>query len=142
MAEEEKTEKKETSLSKDAQKVLELVEKMSILELARLTKVMEDKFGVAPLSVSAVATPAAGGGKDTGEGEEKKSAYDIILQEVGDQKIAVIKAIRSINQDLGLKEAKDLVESAPKTVVEALPVEEAEKAKKTLEEAGAKVSLE
>ena len=77
----------------------------------------------------------------SGEEEEKKSAYDVVLQEVGDQKIAVIKAIRGINQDLGLKEAKDLVESAPKTVAEALPVEEAEKAKKTLEEAGATVEL-
>ena len=140
MAEEEKIEKKGTQLGKDAQKVLELVEKMSVLELARLTEAMEDKFGVAPLSVSTVAAPAAGAGAEVEE--EKKSAYNVVLQETGGQKIAVIKAVRAINQSLGLKEAKDLVESAPKTVAEALPVEEAEKAKKALEEAGAKVELQ
>lgn len=136
MAEEQKEEKIE--LSKNAEKVLELVEKMSILELSDLVKAMEDKFGVCP--VAAVAPQAAA---TSGEAEEKeeKSAYDVVLESVGEQKIAVIKAARTINRDLGLKEAKDLVEGAPKTLAENLPTEKAEEAKKALEEAGARVTL-
>ena len=138
MAKEEKNEEK-TELSKNAQKVLERVEGMSILELNRLVKAMEEKFDIAPLSAAAVPAVSTGGGE--GAAAEEKSAYDVVLQSVGEKKIAVIKAVRGINQSLGLKEAKDLVEGAPKTVAENLAVEEAEVAKKTLEEAGATVEL-
>ena len=145
MAEEEKTEKnteneKKPELSKNAQKVLELIEKMPILELLRLVKAMQEKFDIQPLA-AVTAAPAAGGNGGEAAVAEEKSAYDVVLTAVGEKKIPVIKAVRGINQSLGLKEAKDLVESAPKTVVEGLPTEEAEAAKKSLEEAGATVEL-
>ena len=139
----EAVEKKEaevdtSKLSADAKKVLEIVEKMTILELAELVKVMENKFGVsaaAPVAVAAAAAPAAA------EEVEEKSAYDVVLTNTGDQKIAVIKAIREINNTLGLVEAKQLTESTPKAVIEQAKKEDAEAAKAKLEEAGAKVEL-
>jgi len=130
-------EKETNTLSKNAEKVLELVREMSLLELNDLVKTMETEFDITPL---AAAIPQGAVEQETEEKSEK-SAYDIILENAGGQKIAVIKAVRSINQDLGLKEAKDLVEVAPKTVAENVPTEDAEKAKKALEEAGAQVSL-
>ena len=138
MTQEKETKKEKAVLSKDAEKILELIEKMSILELNELGKVMEEKFGVAPIAAAPQATATSGKAE---EEKKEKSAYDVVLESTGEQKIAVIKAVRTINQDLGLKEAKDLVEGTPKTVVENLPTEEAEKAKKTLEEAGAVVTL-
>jgi len=130
-------EKETNTLSKNAEKVLELVREMSLLELNDLVKTMETEFDITPL---AAAIPQGAIEQETEEKSEK-SAYDVILENAGGQKIAVIKAVRSINQDLGLKEAKDLVEGAPKTVAENVPTEDAEKAKKALEEAGAQVSL-
>jgi large subunit ribosomal protein L7/L12 len=123
-------------LSKDAQKVIEMVEKMTVLELADLVKVMEDKFGVsaaAPVAMAAAPAEAA-------PAEEEKSSFDIILKEAGSNKIGVIKVVREITE-LGLKEAKDLVEAAPQTVKEAVKKEEAEEMKAKFEEAGATVEL-
>lgn len=144
MAEEKETQQEEKQekieLSENAEKVLELVSELSVLELSRLVKAMEDKFDIQPM---AAAMPVAGGNGGNGNGEEEeKSAYDLVLKSGGDKKIGTIKALRAIDKNLGLKEAKDLVDNAPKTVVEAMPAEEAQEAKKTLEEAGAEVELQ
>ena len=123
-------------LSANGKKVIEIVEKMTVLELADLVKVMEDKFGVsasAPVAVAAAAAEAA-------PEEEEKSMFNIVLKETGSNKIAVIKAVRAITE-LGLKEAKDLVEAAPQTVKEDVKKEEAEEIKAQFEEAGATVEL-
>lgn len=124
-------------ISADAQKILDSVEKLSVLDLANLVKALEEKFGVtaaAPMMMGAM--PAAGGGA----AEEQSSTVSVMLLEAGAQKINVIKAVREIT-GLGLKEAKDLVDGAPKPVKENVGREEGEKIKKTLEEAGAKVEL-
>jgi len=117
---------------------LEIVEKMTVLELADLVKVMEDKFGVsttAPVAMAATSAVAP-------EGEtEEKSVFNVVLKDAGSEKIAVIKAIREISE-MGLKEAKELVDNAPQTIKEEVAKEEAEEMKKKLEEAGAKVELE
>lgn len=123
-------------LSKDGKKIIEMVEKMTIIELADLVKVMEEKFGVsAAAPVATVVAPAT-----SGEDEEEKSSFDVILKSFGDKKIAVIKAVRAITE-LGLKDAKDLVESAPKPIKENVDKDKAEEMKKTLEEVGATVEL-
>lgn len=137
---EEKTKKPEVKLSKKMEDVIKNVESMSVLELADLVHALEDKFGVsaqAPVAMQAVAAAGAGGAAAQ---EEEKTSFDIVLTNAGGKKIQVIKEIRQVTT-LGLKEAKDLVESAPKTVKEAVPKEEAEKIKKQLEAAGAKVEL-
>ena len=126
----------EIKLSDSAQKVLDLVEKMTLLEAADLVKAMEAKFGgsaAAPVAVAA----AAGGAAAVAE---VKDEFTVVLTGAGDKKIQVIKEIRAIT-GLGLKEAKDLVEGAPKPVKEGLTKAEAEKIKKQLEEAGAIVDL-
>ena len=135
---EEKVEEKKDlpKLSPNGKKVMEIVEKMRVLELADLVKVMEDKFGVsasAPVAVAAAPVEAA-------PEEEEKSMFNIVLKETGSNKIAVIKAVRAITE-LGLKEAKDLVEAAPQTVKEDVKKEEAEEIKAQFEEAGATVEL-
>src|SRR5210317_789148 len=124
-----------SNLSENANKVLELIEGMSILEAADLVKAMEDKFGVsAAAPVAAAAAPAAAAV------EEVKDEFDVVLTGVGDKKIQVIKVVRAIT-GLGLKEAKDLVDGTPNTVKEAAGKEEAEGIKTQLEEAGASVEL-
>jgi len=126
-------------LTDNGKKVLEIVEKMTVLELADLVKVMEDKFGVsAAAPAAAVAAPAA----EAAPAEEEKTIFNVVLKDSGANKINVIKAVREINPDLGLKEAKDVVESAPQTLKEDVKKEEAEEMKKKLEEAGAKAELE
>jgi large subunit ribosomal protein L7/L12 len=136
MAEEKKDLPK---LTDNGKKVLEIVEKMTVLELADLVKVMEDKFGVsAAAPAAAVAAPAA----EAAPAEEEKTIFNVVLKDSGANKINVIKAVREINPDLGLKEAKDVVESAPQTLKEDVKKEEAEEMKKKLEEAGAKAELE
>ncbi len=139
----EEKRKKEVKLSKKAEEVMKAVEGMSVLELNELVKALEDKFGVsaAPAPVAVAATPVTAEGAAEGSEAVEKSNYDVILTAAGDQKITVIKAVRKINQNLGLKEAKDLVESPPKPVLEGAKKEEAEEAKKKLEEAGATVEL-
>lgn len=122
-------------------KIIEQIEKMTVLEVADLVSAIEDKFGVsaAPVAVAGAVAGGAAAGGDEG-GAEEKSSYTIHLAAAGDQKINVIKAVREITQ-LGLKEAKDLVDGAPKDVKENVPKEDAEEAKQKLEAAGATVEL-
>jgi len=129
----------EVTLSKAAQGILDDVKKLSVLELADLVKAMEKEFGVsAAAPVAVAAAPAAGGGA-AAAGEEK-SAFNVELTAGGGQKIAVIKVVREIT-GLGLKEAKDIVDGAPKMVKENVKKAEADEMKKKLEEAGATVTL-
>ena len=133
-------EEKEVKLSKAAKGILDEVKKLSVLELADLVKAMEEEFGVsaaAPVA-AAGAAPAAGG--DAGGAAEEKDSFDIELVAAGGQKIACIKAVREIT-GLGLKEAKDMVDAAPKIIKEGVKKEEAEKIQKQLEEAGSTVTL-
>lgn len=123
----------------DLKALVEQIEKLSVLEVADLVKALEEKFGVsaaAPVAAAQATTGAAGATV-----VEEQDAFDVILSACGANKIGVIKAVRELNQNLGLKEAKDLVEAAPKTVLEAAKKEDAESAKKKLEEAGATVEL-
>ena len=132
----------EIKLSDNAKKVMEIVEKMNILELNDLVKALEEKFGVsasAPVMMGGM-MPAAGAA-DSAEPAEEKTEFDVVLASAGDNKINVIKAVREINPALGLVEAKNLVESAPKTLLEGAKKEAADEAKKKLEAAGAKVEL-
>lgn len=122
-------------MSVSKEEILKSISSMSVLELSELIKEMEEKFGVSAAAV-AVAAPAA----DAAPAAEVKDAFDVILAAVGDNKVGVIKAVRAVTT-LGLKEAKDLVESAPATVKEAVPKADAEKMKKDLEAAGAKAEL-
>ena len=123
----------------DLEKLAEELSNLTVMEAADLSKILEDRWGVsaaAPMAVAA--TPAAGA--DSGEGSEEKDEFDVILAAAGDKKINVIKEVRTIT-GLGLKEAKELVESAPKPVKEGAKKDEAEEIKKKLEEAGASVEL-
>lgn len=127
------------TLSND--EILEAIGQKSVLELSELLKEFEEKFGVTAAAPVAAAAPAAagGGGGDAG-GAEEQDEFDVVLAGAGDQKIKVIKEVRGLT-NLGLKEAKDLVDNAPKPVLEKVAKEEAEKAKAALEEAGATVEL-
>ena len=116
--------------------LLEEIKAMSVLELSELVHAVEEEFGVSAAAAVAVVAPAEGGAAAA----EEKSEFDLVLAEVGDQKIKVIKVVRELT-GLGLGEAKALVDGAPKTVKEAMPKEEAEAAKAKLEEVGAKVEL-
>ncbi len=118
------------------EEILNTISSMSVLELSELIKEMETKFGVSAAAV-AVAAPAAAAAAAPAEA---KDAFDVILTAAGDNKVGVIKAVRAVTT-LGLKEAKDLVEGAPQTVKEGVPKADAEKMKKDLEAAGAKVEL-
>ena len=118
----------------DLNKIVEELSGLTALEIADLTKMLEEKWGVT--AVAAAAAPAAG----AAAAAEEKSDFTIILESAGDNKIAVIKEVRAIT-GLGLKEAKDLVDGAPKNVKEGVPAAEAEEIKKKLEAAGAKVKL-
>ena len=149
-AEEKKTEEvssEESSepkveLSKEMEGLIKNIEEMSVLELSDLVKALEDRFGVsaaAPAAVAVAGGGAAAGGAGGGA-EEEKSVFSVVLAGVGDKKINVIKEIRALTA-LGLKEAKDLVEAAPKEIKEGVLKEEAEQMKKQLEEAGATVEL-
>jgi large subunit ribosomal protein L7/L12 len=115
---------------------LNAVGEMSVMELNDLVKAFEEKFGV---SAAAMSAPAAGGGAAAAAVEEQ-TEFNVVLTEIGANKVGVIKAVREIT-GLGLKEAKDVVDGAPKTVKEAMPKADAEAAKKKLEEAGAKAEL-
>jgi large subunit ribosomal protein L7/L12 len=119
--------------------ILDAVGAMSVLELSELIKMMEEKFGVsaAAATVAVAAAPAAGGGAAAAE---EKTDFSVILAAAGDKKVEVIKVVRAAT-GLGLKEAKDLVDGAPKPVKEGIPKADAEALKKQLEEAGAKVEL-
>ena len=133
--------KKEVKVSASLQKIIDSVEKLTVLELSQLVKALEDKFGVSAAAPIAAAAPAAGQvAAGAGAAPEAKAEYQLVLTSAGANKIGVIKALREINQELGLKEAKDLTEAAPKEVG-VFKKEEAEAAKKKLEEAGAQVEL-
>jgi large subunit ribosomal protein L7/L12 len=122
--------------------LLDAFKEMTLLELSEFVKVFEETFDVtaaAPVAVAAVAAPAAGGG-DAGGGAEEQDEFDVILEADGGNKIAVIKEVRALT-NLGLKEAKDLVEAAPKQILEKVKKDAAEKAKAQLEGAGATVSV-
>jgi len=130
-------EKKNVEVPAKFKDIVESIEKMSVLDLSELVGLLEDKFGVsasAPMAVAAA--PAAGGD----EGAAEKSEFTVELKDAGSQKIQVIKAVREIT-GLGLKEAKDMVDEAPKAIKENVKKEEAEELKKKLEEAGAVVEL-
>lgn len=119
--------------------IIEEIEKLTVLELAELVSALEEKFGVTA-QAAVVAAPAAGGGAEGGAAAEEKSEFDVILSAAGDKKIQVIKVVRGIT-NLGLKEAKALVDEAPSAVKEGVSKDEADEIKKELEEAGAVVEV-
>jgi len=125
------------TLTKD--QILDGIANLSVLELSELLKEFEEKFGVTAAAPVAVAAAPAGGGGDAGA-EEEKTEFDVVLTAAGDKKIQVIKEVRALTS-LGLKEAKDLVDSAPKPVLERVSKDEAEKAKAQLEGAGGSVEV-
>ena len=155
MSEEEKSSAKETSTKKEekekkeevkvekgsVEKIVDLVEKMTVLELSELSKTLQEKFGVTPAVAMAQAGPAAGGGAaPAGAVAEEQTEFAVILSSVGEKKIQVIKVVRELT-GLGLKEAKDLVDGAPKPIREGIPKEEAESIRTKLVEAGATVEI-
>ena len=138
MAAKKEAKKNKVNLSADQKKVIEIVESMTVLELSQLIKALEDKFDVkASAPVAAVAAPATGNGE---EKEPEKDSFNVVLKEAGEQKIPVIKAVKAAT-GLGLKEAKGLVDDAPKAIKENVKKEEAEELKKKLEDVGATVEL-
>ena len=116
--------------------LIQEIETMSVLELANLVKALEDRFGVSASAVAAVGAPAAGAAA-----AEEKTEFDVVLAEVGPNKLNVIKAVREVVPGLGLKEAKDLVDGAPKAIKEGIGKDEAAKLKEKLEAAGAKIEI-
>jgi large subunit ribosomal protein L7/L12 len=116
------------------------IETMSVLDLSNLVKALEERFGVSAAAAAMPMAMAGGGAAAAAAPAEEKTEFTVVLSEVGDKKINVIKAVREVTS-LGLKEAKDLVEGAPQTVKEGVSKEEAEKIKKVFEEAGAKVTI-
>jgi len=138
--EEAKEEKKEEKAAPSGKfkDLIKQIEEMSVADLADLVKTLEDRFGVSAAAPMAIAGVAAGAAAPE---VEEKSSYTVMLKDAGAQKIAVIKAVREVNQELGLVEAKNLVDSAPKEIKKDAPKEEAEEAKKKLEAAGATVEL-
>ena len=136
---EEKKEEKKAAPSKNIEKILESIEKMTVLEMAELVKALEDKFGVsAAAPMAMMAAPAAGGA--AAGAEEEKTEWDVVLSETGEKKFQVVKVIRQVT-DLGLKEAKELVDNPGQVVKKEVSKDEAEEIKKKLEEAGAKAEL-
>ena len=142
MSEEKQTHESKTeeavAVPKEFEGLVKQIEELSVLKLSELVKILEKKFGVsaaAPIAVAAAVPTAA-----AGVAEEEKTTFTVELTEAGGNKIGVIKALRTVTS-LGLKDAKDMVDAAPKVVKEGAAKEEAEKIKKTLEEAGAKVTL-
>ena len=120
--------------------VIEFISNMTVLELSELVKELEDKFGVSAAAPVAVAAGGAVAGEGGGAPAEEQTEFDVILVDFGDQKIKVIKEVRAVTS-LGLKEAKDLVESAPKPIKEGVSKDEAEKIKEQVESVGAKVEI-
>lgn len=123
--------------------LIKTIDSMTVLELADFVKALEDRYGVSASAPMMMAGPMMAGSAAGGDGaaEEEKSSYNVVLTSAGDQKIAVIKALREFRQDLGLKEAKDLVDGAPKEVLANAKKEDAQAAKEKLEAAGAMVEL-
>jgi len=134
------TEATEVKLSDKLQNILTSIETLTVLELAELVKALEVKFGVSAAAAAPVMMAAAGGAAAGAAAAEEKTSFTVILTSAGDKKINVIKEIRTVTS-LGLKEAKDLVEGAPKTIKEDVNKEEAAKIKQVLEAQGAKVEI-
>ena len=128
------------AVSERVQKVFDDINTLSVLEVSQLSKLMQEVWGVSAAAPVAVAAAPAAGGAAAAAPVEEKTEFNVVLKEVGPNKLNVIKAVRELTT-LGLKEAKDLVEAAPKPVKEAVPKEEAEAAKSKLEAAGATVDL-
>ena len=124
----------------DLAKIVEDLSALTVLEAAELSKLLEEKWGVSAAAPVAMAAPAAGGAAPA-EAAEEQTEFTVVLVDGGDKKINVIKEVRGVRSDLGLKEAKDLVEGAPQPVVENVSKQAAEELKKKLEEAGAKVEI-
>lgn len=125
--------------------IIEQLSSMSVLDLVKLTKALQEQWGVsaAPVAVAGAAAPAAGGAAaEAAPAAEEQTEFNVVLSEVGPNKINVIKAVRELNAGLGLKEAKELVDSAPAPVREGVTKDEANAAKAKLEEAGAKVAIQ
>ena len=122
------------------EQVVEFISNMSVLELSEMVKELEEKFGVSAAAAAVASAPAAGGATGGEAAAEEKTEFDVILTSFGDKKINVIKEVRGIT-GLGLKEAKEFVESCPKAVKEGVSTEEAEEIKKKLEEAGASAEI-
>jgi len=129
------------TMSEKLDQIIELLDSLTLMEAAELSKRLQEHWGVsaaAPVAVAAM--PGAAAGAEAAAAEEK-TEFDVVLKEIGPKKIQVIKAVRQIIPDLGLKEAKELVEKAPTTIMEAVPKERAEEVKKLLEEQGAVVEI-
>ncbi len=120
--------------------IVEKIASLSAMDLADLSKAIQDKFGVQPMAAVAAASPAIAGGAGNAAAVEEKTAFDVILNAAGDKKIQVIKVVRELTS-LGLKEAKELVDNAPSAVKEGIPEEEAKAAMEKLQEVGAQVEL-
>jgi len=126
----------------DLSKIVDDLSKLTVLEAAELSKLLEEKWGVSAAAPVAMAMPAGGGaGAAPAEAAEEQTEFTVVLLDGGDKKINVIKEVRGVRSDLGLKEAKDLVEAAPTNVVENVSKQAAEEVKKKLEEAGAKIQI-
>lgn len=123
------------------EELIKQIEELSVLELNDLVKALEEKFGVSATPVAMASAPAAGATATAGEPAEEQTTFNVVIANAGANKISVIKAVREINQTLGLKEAKDLVEAAPKEILTGVNKSAAEEAKKKLEAAGATVEL-
>ncbi len=136
----EKKETKITHITQRSEDIIKTVESMSVLELSNLVKALEEKFGVSAQAPVVATTTTQAVSETVKPEEEEKNTFDIVLKEIGPKKIQVIKEIRAITT-LGLKEAKDLVEQAPKTVKQEVSKQEAEEIKKKLEGVGAKIEL-
>ncbi|WP_043768424.1 50S ribosomal protein L7/L12 [Algiphilus aromaticivorans] len=122
------------------EEIIDAISEKSVMDIVELVKAMEDKFGVTAAAPVAAAGPAAGGDAGGGEAAEEQTEFTVVLASFGDNKVGVIKAVREVT-GLGLKEAKDLVEGAPKELKEDVSKDDAEAMKKKLEEAGAKVEI-
>ena len=140
-SEEKQSAKKSAGLASKLEKILQSIEELTVIELSQLVKGLEEKFGVSAQAAVAVAAPGASAHAGAGQAAaEEKTAFQVILAHAGDKKIQVIKEIRTVTT-LGLKEAKDLVEAAPKVIKDNATKEEADKMKQVLEAAGAKVEI-
>ena len=125
----------------DLAKIVEDLSKLTVLEAAELSKMLEEKWGVSAAAPVAMAMPAGGGAGAPAEAAEEQTEFTVVLVDGGDKKINVIKEVRGVRSDLGLKEAKDLVEGAPQNVVENVSKQQADEIAKKLTEAGAKVQI-
>ena len=128
-------------MAKKVEDLIKEIEKLSVLELNDLVKALEEKFGVSATPMATMASAPAGAASAAEEPKEEQTTFNVIVANAGANKISVIKAVREINQNLGLKEAKDLVEAAPKEILTGVNKTAAEEAKKKLEAAGASVEL-